>query len=109
MLAAPIVAGTAFAPERFMIVNADDLGPSAEIDRGIFEAHDGGIVTSASVLVDAPDAEAAIRQARQRPKLVVLGVHVAFDSRGKRLINVEDLETRSSAELDRQIETFMRG
>src|SRR6185369_3647763 len=42
--------------ERFVIVNADDLGLSAEVDRGIFEAHDGGIVTSASLLVDGPDA-----------------------------------------------------
>jgi hypothetical protein len=68
MLAAPVAAG-ATPRERFMIVNADDLGLSAEIDRGIFEAHDGGIVTSASVLIDGPDAEAAVRQARQRPRL----------------------------------------
>ncbi len=69
-LAVPLVrpAGAAAASrERFVIVNADDLGLSAEIDRGILEAHDRGIVTSASLLVDAPDAEAAVREARQRP------------------------------------------
>jgi chitin disaccharide deacetylase len=105
MLAAPIGAGASLR-ERFMIVNADDLGLSAEIDRGIFEAHDGGIVTSASVLVDGPDAEAAVQEARKRPKLG-LGVHVAFDSRGKWLIDVQDLDA-VQRELDRQLDAFAR-
>ena len=69
-------AGTLLAPrrsagaasDRFIIVNADDLGLSAEVDRGLLEAHDAGIVTSASLLVDGPDAEAAIQQARQAPQ-----------------------------------------
>jgi chitin disaccharide deacetylase len=105
MLAAPIGAGASLR-ERFMIVNADDLGLSAEIDRGIFEAHDGGIVTSASVLVDGPDAEAAVQEARKRPKLG-LGVHVAFDSRGKWLIDVQDRDA-VQRELDRQLDAFAR-
>ena len=90
LAARPIL--TAAAPsDRLAIVNADDFGMSAEIDRGILEAHDHGIVTSASLLVDEPDAEAAVQQARQRPKLG-LGVHVAFDSRGKWFIDVKDLD-----------------
>ena len=105
MLAAPVTAG-ANLRDRFMIVNADDLGLSAEIDRGLFEAHDGGIVTSASVLVDGPDVEAAVQQARKRPRLG-LGVHVAFDSRGKWLIDVKDLDT-VRREIDRQLDTFVR-
>lgn len=91
---------------RFMIVNADDLGLSAEVDRGIFEAHDGGVVTSASVLVDGPAVEAAVQEARKRPKLG-LGIHVAFDSRGKWLIDMLDLDA-VQRELDRQLQAFVR-
>ncbi len=94
------------ASPRFCIVNADDLGLSAEIDRGLFEAHDGGIVTSASLLVDGPDAEAAIQQARQRPKLG-LGIHVAFDERGKLFVDVQDLTAVQRA-IDRQLTLFVR-
>jgi predicted glycoside hydrolase/deacetylase ChbG (UPF0249 family) len=79
---------------------------SAEIDRGIFEAHDGGIVSSTSLIVDGPDAEAAIQQTRQRPNLG-LGIHVAFDGRGKRLLDARDLDG-IQRELDRQLTTFVR-
>jgi predicted glycoside hydrolase/deacetylase ChbG (UPF0249 family) len=92
--------------QRFAIINADDLGMSAEIDRGIFEAHDGGIVTSTSLLVDGPDAEAAIQQTRQRPDLG-LGIHVAFDVRGKWLVDAQDLDG-VQRELDRQLTAFVR-
>jgi predicted glycoside hydrolase/deacetylase ChbG (UPF0249 family) len=92
--------------DRMVIVNADDFGMSAEIDRGILEAHDRGIVTSTSLLVDEPDAEAAVQQAHRRPKLG-LGVHVAFDSRGKWLIDVKDLDV-VQREIHRQIDLFIR-
>jgi predicted glycoside hydrolase/deacetylase ChbG (UPF0249 family) len=92
--------------DRFVIVNADDFGMSAEIDRGILEAHDRGIVTSASLLVDEPDVEAAVQQAQQRPTLG-LGIHVAFDSRGKWLIDVKNLDV-VKREIHRQIERFIR-
>lgn len=92
--------------QRFAIINADDLGMSAEIDRGIFEAHDGGIVTSTSLMVDGPDAEAAIQQTRQRPDLG-LGIHVAFDVRGKWLLDAQDLDA-VQRELDRQLTAFVR-
>jgi predicted glycoside hydrolase/deacetylase ChbG (UPF0249 family) len=105
MLTGPAVAATA-SRDRFLIVNADDFGLSSEIDRGILEAHDGGIVTSASVIVDGPDVEPAIQEARKRPKLG-LGIHVAFDSRGKGLFNLQDLEM-VQRQIDRQLEAFVR-
>ena len=37
--------------ERFLVVNADDLGLSAAVNDGIFAAHSEGIVTSASLMV----------------------------------------------------------
>ena len=42
---------------RYLIVNADDLGASASVNRGILEAHERGIVTSASLMVDMPASE----------------------------------------------------
>jgi chitin disaccharide deacetylase len=67
---------------RQVIINADDFGMSAEIDRGILEAHDRGVVTSASLMVDEPNARAAVEQAKQRAGLS-LGIHVAFYRRGQ--------------------------
>ena len=96
----------AASSDRLAIVNADDFGMSAEVDRGILEAHDRGIVTSTSLLVDEPDAEAAVQEARRRPKLG-LGVHVAFDSRGKWFVDVTDLDI-VQREIHRQIDRFIR-
>lgn len=45
------------AQPRYLIVNADDLGASAGVNRGILEAHERGIVTSASLMVDEPGSE----------------------------------------------------
>jgi predicted glycoside hydrolase/deacetylase ChbG (UPF0249 family) len=58
-----------------LIVNADDLGLSAGVNRGIFEAHDRGIVTSASLMVLQPAAAEAAGAARVRSRLSV-GLHV---------------------------------
>lgn len=99
-------AAAGLAPARYLIVNADDLGMSAEIDQGLFEAHDKGIVTSASLLVDSPDAEAAIEQARKRPRLG-LGIHVAFDTRGKYFTDMKDLSAVQQ-QIDRQLAAFVR-
>jgi predicted glycoside hydrolase/deacetylase ChbG (UPF0249 family) len=61
---------------RAAIVNADDFGQSAGINRGIVEAHQRGIVTSASLMVRWHAAsEAAAAYARAHPRLSV-GLHV---------------------------------
>ena len=36
---------------KWLIVNADDFGASTGVNRGIVEAHTGGILTSASFMV----------------------------------------------------------
>jgi predicted glycoside hydrolase/deacetylase ChbG (UPF0249 family) len=59
---------------RLLIVNADDFGHSEAVNAGVIEAHELGIVTSASMLVLRPHAEAAAAYAR-RSKLDV-GLHV---------------------------------
>lgn len=61
--------------DRILIVNADDLGLSAGVNRGIARAHEHGIVTSASLMVRAPHAPAAAAYARAHPQLSV-GLHL---------------------------------
>lgn len=60
---------------RTLIVNADDLGLSEGVNRGIAQAHEHGIVTSASLMVRAPHARAAAAYAAAHPALSV-GLHV---------------------------------
>lgn len=58
-----------------LIVNADDLGYDPEIDRGILEAHAGGLVTSATAMVDTPFAAQALASA---PRSLGVGLHVVL-------------------------------
>lgn len=60
---------------RRLIVNADDFGLSAGVNRGIAQAHEHGILTSASLMVRAGHAEAAVAYAQAHPALSV-GLHV---------------------------------
>ena len=59
---------------KYLIVNADDFGQSAGINRGIVEAHERGIVTSASLMVRWPAANDAAAYAREHRELSV-GLH----------------------------------
>lgn len=58
-----------------LIVNADDLGWSGGVNRGVAEAHRNGIVTSASLLANGVAFAAAAELARATPALGV-GVHL---------------------------------
>jgi hopanoid biosynthesis associated protein HpnK len=60
---------------RNLIVNADDLGWTAGVNRGIAEAHRNGIVTSASLLANGQAFAEAVELARATPGLGV-GVHL---------------------------------
>jgi predicted glycoside hydrolase/deacetylase ChbG (UPF0249 family) len=62
------------AARGYLIVNADDFGQSPGTNRGIAEAHERGIVTSASLMVRWPAAAAAAAYTRANPKLSV-GLH----------------------------------
>jgi predicted glycoside hydrolase/deacetylase ChbG (UPF0249 family) len=63
------------ATDRFLIVNADDLGMTAAVNEGIFAAHEHGIVTSASLMVCRPAALAAVEVLADHPDLAV-GLHL---------------------------------
>lgn len=62
---------------RHLVVNADDLGLTAGVNDGIFDAHDLGILTSASLFANAPATGDAIRRAHARPSLGV-GAHLTL-------------------------------
>ena len=60
-----------------MIINADDLGLTSGVNRGIIESHENGVVTSATLMACGEKfAEAATRVA-QTPRLSV-GCHVVL-------------------------------
>lgn len=62
---------------RRLIVNADDFGRAEAIDRGILRAHREGIVTSTTLMTNAPASTHAGQLARQTPALDV-GVHLVL-------------------------------
>ncbi len=58
-----------------LIINADDFGLCPGVNRAVVEAHNRGILTSATLMAGAPAAEEAAEIARQTPTLAV-GVHL---------------------------------
>jgi chitin disaccharide deacetylase len=58
-----------------LIVNADDFGLTAGVNRGIIEAHTRGIVTSSTLMACGAAFENAVTLAKQTPSLSV-GCHV---------------------------------
>ena len=82
-----------------LVVNADDLGLSGGVNRGILEAHEHGVVTSASLMVDRPAAEEAVALARDLP----LGLHAVLDSGGSMLVPLDQVPE----ELERQVDRFV--
>src|SRR5947209_17793780 len=62
---------------KFLIVNADDFGQSAGVNRGVIQANEEGILTSASLMVRWRAAAEAARVARNRRTLSI-GLHLDF-------------------------------
>ena len=100
---------------RFLIVNADDLGQSSGINRGIIESFENGIVTSASLMVRWPAASEAAAYAREHPELSI-GLHLDLGEWAYRngdwisLYRVVDAgdATEVAEEVSRQLETFQK-
>lgn len=63
--------------DRVLIVNADDLGLTDGVTRGIIEAHLAGSVTSASLMVNTPGFLYAVKVIRTVPSMGV-GLHLNF-------------------------------
>jgi len=99
--------------QKYLIVNADDFGQSPGVNRGIIEAHEHGIVTSASLMTRWMAAGEAALYAREHPKLSV-GLHLDLGEwicRGDTwvpLYSVVPLDDQSAVkhEVARQIDRF---
>lgn len=61
-----------------LVVNADDLGYTPGITRGIFRAHLEGIVTSSTVMINMPDAEESVHAALADAPRLGLGLHLTL-------------------------------
>jgi len=98
---------------RYLIVNADDLGLSEGVNRGIARTYEQGIVTSASLMVRRPAAARAAEYAQANPELSV-GLHVELGEwelvRGEWTPTTEVISTNDRAavegEVDRQLDQF---
>ena len=108
-------------PSRFLIINADDLGISSEVNEGIFAAYERGAVTDSSLLMKGPSAQQAIAMVKNNPAFPV-GIHIDLDpllgweSPGKErftrqalLLMMEDPEftKKVTEEIDVQITAFL--
>ena len=95
------MAATTDAPgthgRRALIINADDFGMSAGINRGILEAAEARVVTSASLMVNMPASDDALRAARTMGRAVSVGLHLTLTvgrplTRAASLVDVESGE-----------------
>ncbi len=76
---------------KYLIVNADDFGLSEGINKAIAQAHDFGILTSATILANMPATGQVAELCRDNPGLGV-GVHLNF-IRGKPLAEPERIKS----------------
>ncbi len=101
--------------KRTLIVNADDFGMSEGVNRGIIEAHDRGIVTSASLMVRRPAVASAAAYSLKHPRFG-LGLHLdlgewAYNGEAWVLVyRVVPLDDHAvvAEELERQLSDFRR-
>jgi len=62
---------------KILVVNADDFGFTRDVNAGIIEAHERGIVTAATLMARGDAFDDAVRLARGRPTLDV-GCHLTL-------------------------------
>ncbi len=79
---------------RRLIVNADDFGFTAGVNRGIVEAHTRGIVTSSTLMANGRAFEDAVCLAKTVPRLSV-GCHVVLID-GQPVLDAERLPSLTS-------------
>jgi predicted glycoside hydrolase/deacetylase ChbG (UPF0249 family) len=108
-------------PSRFLIINADDLGISPEVNRGIFIAYEKRVVTDSSLLIKGPYAQQALEMIKESTSFQV-GIHIDLDPllgwkspgierlpRQKLLemMNKPDFIKRIKHEVDKQMTDFL--
>lgn len=80
---------------RRLIVNADDFGFTAGVNRAIVEAHTGGVVTSSTLMANGPAFAEAVQLAKTVPQLSV-GCHVVLID-GEPVLGPEQLPSLTTA------------
>jgi chitin disaccharide deacetylase len=71
------MAFSARSEPRRLVVNADDFGRSASINQAVIRAHQQGILTTASLMVNEAACDEAVAFARENPRLGV-GLHLTL-------------------------------
>jgi predicted glycoside hydrolase/deacetylase ChbG (UPF0249 family) len=61
---------------RLLVINADDFGFAPGVNRGIVEVHEAGVLTSTSIMVNAPAFADAVALARARAPRLGIGLHL---------------------------------
>jgi predicted glycoside hydrolase/deacetylase ChbG (UPF0249 family) len=87
---------------KYLIINADDFGYAAGVNRGILTAHAHGAVLSTSLMVDMPMAREAAALAKAHPGLGV-GLHFTVTDNHGPTVDLFDLAAIET-ELNRQYE-----
>ncbi len=115
---------------RYLIINADDLCLSREVDKGIVEAYQNGVVTSTTAMINMPDAPHILKSVHERYPDLPIGLHInvttgrpvldpaqvptLVDEQGY-FFNVEDIPSKLldisldevRAEVNAQVELFL--
>lgn len=89
---------------KYVIFNADDLGASSGVNRGIVEAHLNGPVTSASLTVTGHAPTDAAARVRDHPDLAV-GLHFDVWGEDERDFDMDDAAAVRD-EFHRQVDLF---
>lgn len=89
---------------KYLIVNADDFGASAGVNRGILECHTRGVLTSTSVMVTGRAVREAVAMSRDHPALA-LGLHFDVCGEDEREFDLED-PAAVRDEFRRQLDAF---
>ena len=79
---------------RRLIVNADDFGFTAGVNRAIVEAHTSGIVTSSTLMASGPAFDDAVRLAKETSRLDI-GCHLVLID-GEPVLDAVQLPTITS-------------
>ena len=91
----------------FLVINADDFGLAAGVNRGILDAYDAGTLSSASMMVNAPSFEEAASLVRARAPRLGIGLHLNLAA-GRPLTDAVSLRNAATGEFHSLVELARR-
>ena len=90
---------------KYLIINADDFGASVGVNRGIFESHTRGVVTSTSLMVTGRAVCEAVAISRDCPGLS-LGLHWDVSGEGDCKVGRMSNPAAAREAFQRQLDAF---